>query len=608
MGMFKRLFHRGDQGVGPMGSKASGTASPNENPASPDERTPTRPGDSPADNQLLPTASAGEQMNDDRPELHLAPFTAPSSPDEPTLETAGVGGADAQVTAYSSLPEEPADERANQPHPPIEPTAENDLNARAPEPADSPAVPGSADETNAEAPPVDTEPAAAPTDPESPADAEKPVPEESGDTSETAPVVPAEPGTDPFSTPIADPESTNTNSPSDTQPLTEDSATTTELPDHAEPEEAAVPIPGTKLGGRYVVIKAIDADEATHLLGGTVHVVDADLYAVDDTRAFERCWSCGSAGNVAGQRFCIDCGALLQNRQLVLARTTAAKGESEEFSENGAYFHLVRPRKQFGNAGLALEVGAWSAEGPHHPNEDSYWSAAVGGCFDSKSNMFGVMVLADGMGGYAPGSGLISKMIVNSVGRSVFHLLHTESETEKEEVEIQTVIRSAVAEANSKVLKEIEVHGEMGATLVVTVVYGQSAFIANIGDSRAYYIAPSGAVTQITRDQSLIEQQVAAGLLTADAAFTAFGNNVILHAIGEEAVEEAFDWYVQPLEPGGRLLLCTDGYWKTVRRDIWDGETAQGAPTLRDLARSMVENALAKGSDDNTTVLIVGID
>lgn len=479
-------------------------------------------------------------------------------------------------------------ESAADPEHPINPPTEEA--GEAPSSAPSPVDEGSAEASEEEGTPT--------AGAESPHDAEQ----AGTETPESEPHAPTERGTDPFSTPIAELESTDGDPVSGTPSITDDLHTS------AAGEASAFPAPGAKLGGRYVVLKAIDVDEAIHLLGGTVHVVDADLFAVEDTRAFERCWSCGSAGNLAGQRFCIDCGALLQNRQLVLARSAAAKGESEEFSENGAYFHLVRPRKQFGNAGLALEVGSWSAEGPHHPNEDSYWMAAVGGCFDSKSDMFGVMVLADGMGGYAPGSGLISKMIVNSVGRSVFHLLHTESETEKEEVEIQTVIRSAVAEANSKVLKEIEVHGEMGATLVVTVVYGQSAFIANIGDSRAYYIAPSGTVTQITRDQSLIEQQVAAGLLTADAAFTAFGNNVILHAIGEEGVEEAFDWYVQPLEPGGRLLLCTDGYWKTMRRDVWDDEMALGAPTLRNLARSMVESALAKGSDDNTTVLVVGID
>ena len=58
---------------------------------------------------------------------------------------------------------------------------------------------------------------------------------------------------------------------------------------------------------------------------------------------------------------------------------------------------------------------------------------------------------------------------------------------------------------------------------------------------------------------------MAAGLLSPDAVYTAMGNNVILHAIGEQAVEEASDWYTQPLEPGGRLLLCSDGYWKTMQ-------------------------------------------
>jgi serine/threonine protein phosphatase PrpC len=602
MGVLKRLFHRGaDQGVEQSAARPGGTTASTEGTSAPDERTPTRLGDSPADKQLSPTISTGEPMNDESPESQSAPAMALSSPDEPTPETVGTNLPEAQVTAYAStLPPDMVNDGSADAHPPIEPPSDQVGDARPPEREASAEVPAPTEEGNVEASEEVSQP---PADPESPRGAEEAAAETPAASPESPPIAPNERGIDPFSAPVAELD------PTVAEATPAGPAVSDGPPDNAEVDAVPTfPAPGAKLGGRYVVVKAIDVDEAIHLLGGTVHVVDADLFAVEDTRAFERCWSCGSAGNVAGQRFCIDCGALLQNRQLVLARTAAAKGESEEFSEHGSYFHLVRPRKQFGNAGLALEVGSWSAEGPHHPNEDSYWMAVVGGCFNSKSDMFGVMVLADGMGGYAPGSGLISKMIVNSVGRSVFHLLHTESETEKEEVEIQTVIRSAVAEANSKVLKEIEVHGEMGATLVVTVVYGQSAFIANIGDSRAYYIAPSGTVNQITRDQSLIEQQVAAGLLTVDAAFTAFGNNVILHAIGEEGVEEAFDWYVQPLEPGGRLLLCTDGYWKTVRRDVWDDEMALGAPTLRTLARSMVESALAKGSDDNTTVLVVGID
>jgi serine/threonine protein phosphatase PrpC len=173
---------------------------------------------------------------------------------------------------------------------------------------------------------------------------------------------------------------------------------------------------------------------------------------------------------------------------------------------------------------------------------------------------------------------------------------------------LQAIVHSAIADANGKVLEEIGRHGEMGATLVVALISGQTAYLANIGDSRAYYVAPSGSVTQITRDQSLVEKQIALGLLSQDAAFTAKGNNVILHAVGEEQVEDMFDWYAQPLEPGSFVLLCTDGYWKTMRHAVWDPLIAAGQSSLRDLAEAMVRSAIDRDSDDNTTVALIGID
>jgi len=384
-----------------------------------------------------------------------------------------------------------------------------------------------------------------------------------------------------------------------------DPAETHELP---WPEEQAAPVPGASVGGRYLVLGTLTAEAATALLGEGTPVPQAGLYAVEDQRGYERCWSCGSANNEAGQRFCVDCGAPLQHRQLVLARSVLPSGEAEEFAEGGAWYHLVLQRKHFGSAGITLEAGGFSAEGPHHPNEDSYWSGVAGGCYDSASESFGVFVLADGMGGYAPGSGLISKDIVLTVGRGIFSILQAEPDTQVQGTDLQAIVRGAIAQANGRVLDQIDQHGEMGATLVAAVVYGQTVFVANIGDSRAYYISPAGAVTQITRDQSLIEQQVAAGLISPEAVYTAIGNNVILHAIGEPAVEEASDWYEHPLEPGGRLMLCSDGYWKTMASEVWVPDIATQQPTLRLLARAMVEQALALNSDDNTTVLLIGID
>ena len=366
--------------------------------------------------------------------------------------------------------------------------------------------------------------------------------------------------------------------------------------------------PGTSVGGRYTIAGPLSAAEAGQLLGVNVEHLDAAFFAVDDTRGYERCWSCGSTNNEAQQRFCVDCGAPLQHRQGVLARTEQPTGEADEFEEGGLWYHLIHPLKQFGSTGMILEAGGYSAEGPHHPNEDSYWSALAGGCYDSASETFGVFALADGMGGYAPGSGLVSKDIVRTVGRGIFGILDDELDRAITEDDLQAIIRGAIAQANDQVLDAISREGDMGATLVVAVIYGPTVYIANVGDSRAYYVSPTGNVTQITRDQSLVEQQIAAGLLSPEAAYTGIGNNVILHAIGEEGVEDAADWYTHPVEPGSRLLLCSDGYWKTMGADVWLPDQLPPPSTLHRQAQAMVEQALGRDTDDNTTVLLVGVD
>jgi protein phosphatase len=432
------------------------------------------------------------------------------------------------------------------------------------------------------------------------------------DEAETRPAMPAPAPQSGSSEPFSPEEAGD---PVDQSRVSKEAQPPTDRDQHEAPEpderEATVAGPltaGTLIADRYRVQASLTGEEAAQLLGEAVPVGTAELYAVVDQRSYERCWSCGSTSNELGQRFCIDCGAPLQNRQVVLARSHSATGESEEFEEGDFWYHLVHPRKQFGSAGITLEVGGYSAEGPHHPNEDSFWVGLAGGCYDSAGEAFSVVALADGMGGYAPGSGLISKEIVRTVGHGIFDIVHAESDMALQEADLRAIVSGAIAQANERVLEQIAQHGEMGATLVTAVIYGHTVYIANVGDSRAYYVSPAGAVTQVTRDQSLIEQQVAAGLLSPDAVYTAIGNNVILHAIGEHGVEAAADWYSHPLEPGSRLLLCSDGYWKTMAHDVWQPDLAQHQPTLHSLARALVEQALAQDSDDNTTVVVVGID
>jgi serine/threonine protein phosphatase PrpC len=356
--------------------------------------------------------------------------------------------------------------------------------------------------------------------------------------------------------------------------------------------------PGTVVGDRYTIVGVAEGAEAT---GGTL------VYRASDVRSFERCWSCGSTDNGSSTRFCQNCGAPIQDHPVTLVETRGPTGEAEEVEHDGHYFHVQPERRRFGAEGVGLEIGAYCAEGPHHPNEDSYWYVTQTLCANSQRLSTAIVVLADGMGGYAPGSGLISARIAATVGKQIFDALQMQADTADalDSATAEGIVRQAIGAANTMVLDAIAHAGEMGSTLVVVLIHGDVAYVANIGDSRAYYVDPRGRATAITRDQSLVAQEVQQGHLAESDIYTAVGNNIILHAIGEEGVQDAADWYTQPLEPASYLLVCSDGYWKTLRGAVVPDGGLSG--NLSEQARRMVDTALTQGSDDNTTVVLVAI-
>jgi len=361
--------------------------------------------------------------------------------------------------------------------------------------------------------------------------------------------------------------------------------------------------PGAVVGGRYTIVQSARADDTTS--GGSV---GSSTYKATDARSYERCWSCGSTANGPHTRFCQNCGAPVQNHPVTLVETSEPTGQPDEVAYEGVYLHVKPERRRFGIEGVGVEVGGHSAEGPHHPNEDSYWYQAQVLCGNSVRQSLAVAILSDGMGGYTPGSGLISSRIAAVAGTSIAAALAGLTE-EADEAAMERIVRAGIAAANAMVVQEIARRGEMGATLVVTVIHGDTAYLANVGDSRAYYVDPLGHTAQITRDQSLVGQEVYAGRMAERDMYTAPGSNIILHAVGEHNAEAAADWYAQPLEPGSYLIICSDGYWKTMRGAVLPVDTSatSSEETLTGLASRMVEEALARNSDDNTTVLLVAI-
>jgi serine/threonine protein phosphatase PrpC len=130
---------------------------------------------------------------------------------------------------------------------------------------------------------------------------------------------------------------------------------------------------------------------------------------------------------------------------------------------------------------------------------------------------------------------------------------------------------------------------------------GAAAWVANVGDSRAYLIA-DGKARPVTTDHSLVAARVAAGLITDAEARVAPDRNVVTRAIGSEPGVHVDIFGVRPLLPGERLLLCSDGIHGMIE-DAAIARIASGADPS-EIPRRLVDAANQAGGRDNATALV----
>jgi protein phosphatase len=141
----------------------------------------------------------------------------------------------------------------------------------------------------------------------------------------------------------------------------------------------------------------------------------------------------------------------------------------------------------------------------------------------------------------------------------------------------------------------------MGTTLVVGVFQDGRLMLGHIGDSRCYRLR-AGALEQITKDHSLLQEQMDAGLITPEQAATSTNKNLVTRALG---VEDAVLLEVNEhrVEPGDLYLMCSDGL-----SDMLDDDAIArilAAPgTLEEKAVQLVDGANANGGRDNISVLL----
>jgi serine/threonine protein phosphatase PrpC len=216
-----------------------------------------------------------------------------------------------------------------------------------------------------------------------------------------------------------------------------------------------------------------------------------------------------------------------------------------------------------------------------------------------------LFMVADGMGGAAAGE-IASAMAIEVVLQELTTALG--NQTPPSEDRFATAIKRATAAANSHIhtfaLEHPEYRG-MGTTATVAGVLGDTLYVAQVGDSRAYLVR-NGVGRQITKDQSLMQKLIEAGELTEEEAEQSERRNIILQALGPEATIKV-DLTHQRVRRGDVLVLCSDGLSGQVRAD----EITRIVTEEKDLVaacRRMIDRANEMGGPDNITVITARFD
>jgi serine/threonine protein phosphatase PrpC len=235
-------------------------------------------------------------------------------------------------------------------------------------------------------------------------------------------------------------------------------------------------------------------------------------------------------------------------------------------------------------------------------NQDSVFTLFASSTSVDDLPDFGLFIVADGMGGHLEGeraSAITTRIVARYILREIYVTLLSQKMDEPERPSISDVLRAAVQEANESVTEQIP---EGGTTVTTTVIIDDLAYIAHVGDSRAYLIT-NDRIEQITRDHSLVQRLIELDQLTPEEAAEHPQRNVLYRAIGQSETLDV-DAITRRLPPHSRLMLCSDGLWNMVPEDqIQEIVSHQRDP--QEACNQLVKLANDRGGLDNITVTVI---
>lgn len=204
-----------------------------------------------------------------------------------------------------------------------------------------------------------------------------------------------------------------------------------------------------------------------------------------------------------------------------------------------------------------------------------------------------LFVVADGMGGHKAGD-FASRM---SVENFVDYILKAEPD------KLIRIMDDGIHYINELVVDKAEQHSElsgMGTTFVAAFMEDGTLYVANVGDSRLYLI--DDEINQVTEDHSYVSDMVRAGEITKEEAKHHPNKNIITRAIGA-SWDIRVDFFEVDLEPGDRILMCSDGLSNMVEDDELLRIAKSSDP--KEAVDLLIEEAKKNGGYDNITAIII---
>jgi PPM family protein phosphatase len=210
-----------------------------------------------------------------------------------------------------------------------------------------------------------------------------------------------------------------------------------------------------------------------------------------------------------------------------------------------------------------------------------------------------LLAVADGIGGAAAGE-VASEMAVITLRDELAQRANVKP--------ISLRLKEVVENTNRRIWERAQRHPDlrgMGTTLTAAVISNGLAYIAQVGDSRAYLLRGKN-ITQITKDQSLVQQWLDAGMLDVEEAQTHPYRNVLTQSLGVGPAVKV-ELTESPLYLNDYLILCSDGLSNKIspqemRQALWKSNS------ISETCRKLIDEANRRGGEDNITVIVARFD